>query len=93
VGCWWAFGPVKIITLLIDTLLEMQRLEAELTARSLEFLNGYEQGKGSHSDWKEPSVLVLEITLDEATTLVKKYEQNAFVCNQLNHPSQLVFYT
>ena len=65
-------------------------LETELTAMGFRFINGYGQGRGANSDWKERSVLVLGVSLEEATRLAKKYEQNAFVWNDSDCISRLI---
>lgn len=68
-----------------------QLLEEELVNMDLFFLNGYGQGKGLYSERKERSVLVLGISLIDATKLAKKYNQNAFVWIDANCIPQLVF--
>lgn len=66
------------------------KLETELKSLSLQFVNGYGQGRGEYSNWKERSVLVLNISFEEAYRLSKKYEQYAFVWNAKSSNSSLV---
>lgn len=54
-----------------------KRLTGELTSRGLRFLNGV--GRHPSSDWAEPSVLVLGVSLEAAKRLGVRYEQNAIV--------------
>ena len=54
------------------------KLQLELTRRNLPFLEGI--GKHPSGSWpEEPSYLVLSVSLEEAKTIGKKYEQNAIV--------------
>ncbi|MFP3801160.1 DUF3293 domain-containing protein [Paraburkholderia sp. SIMBA_027] len=54
-----------------------KKLIDELTTRSLCFVNGV--GRHPASDWAEPSLLVLRISLEAAKELGNRYEQNAIV--------------
>jgi len=61
-----------------ETNAELQRkLTDELTTRGLRFVNGV--GRHPESDWAEPSLLVLGISLEAAKRLGVRYEQNAIV--------------
>lgn len=57
-------------------------LEAELKKRSLKFMHG--TGQHPSGDWPgEPSFLVFDLDLAAATSLAKRYQQNAFLwCGQ-----------
>lgn len=61
-----------------ETNAELQKeLIDELTTRGLRFVNGV--GRHPASDWAEPSVLVLGVSLEAAKRLGVRYEQNAIV--------------
>jgi hypothetical protein len=54
-----------------------KKLMDELTSRGLRFVNGV--GRHPASDWAEPSLLVLGISLESAKQLGRQYGQNGIV--------------
>lgn len=66
------------------------QLEADLNSSNLQFINGYGQGRGEYTNWKERSFLVLKISLEEAAKLAKKYEQYAFLWNEQKCTPKLI---
>lgn len=85
-----AYCPFSKALSLEDNEILQSQLETELKSLSLQFINGYGQGRGEYSNWKERSVLVLQISFDEASRLAKKYEQYAFVWNNFKCTPRLI---
>lgn len=65
-------------------------LEDELSDNNFQFIDGFGQGKGASVNWKERSVLVLGISLKDATKLANKYKQNAFIWNDVECIPRLI---
>ena len=79
----------KPLSLEENEILQSQ-LETDLNSLNYKFINGYGQGKAEYSNWKERSVLVLNISLENATRLAKKYKQYAFIWNDFKCTPRLI---
>lgn len=90
----WAFltacNPRSVLLSPGENLELMSRLRSELESSGQPFLHGL--GAGWSGDWPpEPSVLVLNLSVDTATTLAAKYSQLAFVFGELHQRSRLIW--
>jgi hypothetical protein len=67
----------------------MEDLKVSLNEMKLPFHPGL--GSDSKGAWKEESYLILGIALDQAETLGRQFQQNAFVWIETGHAPRLVW--
>ena len=72
-----------------ENLKAMESLELALNEMKLPFLPG--MGSDPKGAWKEESYLILGIALDQAESLGRQFQQNAFVWIEIGHGPRLVW--
>ena len=73
-----AFNPYSCALRAHENELRHRALLSDLTSLGLELLNG--EGMDCENLWpSEPSILILGISLENAESIAKRYEQNAFI--------------
>ena len=74
-----AFNPYSINKSDEDNQRRQFQLTAEIAHAGYQQIEGYGQGAGDGHTWSEESILVLNITYEEAMSYAQKYQQHAFV--------------
>lgn len=84
-----AWNPYSHPTGKDENIAAQEQLAQNLSAVSVAILSG--EGVDPTGAWPpEPSLLAIGITRDQAVSLARKYQQNAFVWVKRGHPAELI---
>ncbi len=88
----WAFvsacNPFSINISALENQKRTSDLIAFVKEKNWRFLRG--EGHSDQNNWKEESLLILDISKNEAEALANQFEQNAFVFGYLDKTPELV---